>query len=222
MLFVYTIGLSSGRGFFAAFKRKGLRDNALVLGMVIFAAVLAAVAHFVLSLSATVTSGLYAGSMTNTPALAAVLEQIKGFAPPGQVDQLLAEPVIGYSVAYPMGVIGLLIAIGVLQRVWKVDYRAEEQRQRDLAGVNRRIFNRTIHVTRTEACDRPIHELIRQYQWDVVFGRVRQNGELTAGTRLDAVLSRRPGDYGGGAGRSRSRDGVPGRRKRGASGTRSV
>ena len=78
-----------------------------------------------------------------------------------------------------MGVIGLLIAIGVLQRVWKVDYGAEEQRQRDLTGVNRRIFNRTIHVTRTDACDRPIHELIRQYQWDVVFGRVRQDGELT-------------------------------------------
>ncbi len=178
VLFVYTIGLSSGRGFFAAFKRKGLRDNALVLGMLIFAAILAAVAHFALALSATVTSGLYAGSMTNTPALAAVLEQIKGFSPPGQVDQLLAEPVIGYSVTYPMGVIGLLIAIGVLQRVWKVNYRAEEQRQRDLSGVNRRIFNRTIRVTKTTACGRPIHELIREYQWDVVFGRVRQNHEL--------------------------------------------
>ena len=96
---------SSGRGFFAAFKRKGLRDNAMVLAMLIFAAILAAAAHFVLSLSAAVTAGLYAGSMTNTPALAAVLEQIKGFAPPGQVDQLLAEPVIGYSVTYPMGVV---------------------------------------------------------------------------------------------------------------------
>jgi putative transport protein len=178
VLFVYTIGLSSGRGFFAAFKRKGLRDNALVLGMVIFAAVLAAVAHLILSLSATVTSGLYAGSMTNTPALAAVLEQIKGFAPPGQVDQLLAEPVIGYSVAYPMGVIGLLIAIGVLQRVWKVDYRVEEQRQRDLTGINRHLFNRTIRITQPDACGRPIHELIREHQWDVVFGRIRQNDEL--------------------------------------------
>jgi putative transport protein len=179
VLFVYTIGLSSGRGFFAAFKRKGLRDNTLVLGMVIFAAMLAVVAHFALALSATVTAGLYAGSMTNTPALAAVLEQIKGFAQPGQADQLLAEPVIGYSVTYPMGVIGLLIAIGVLQRAWKVDYRAEEQRQRDLAGVNRRIFNRTIRVTRTDACDRPIHELIRENQLDVIFGRVRQGAELT-------------------------------------------
>jgi putative transport protein len=131
-----------------------------------------------LSLSATVTSGMYAGSMTNTPALAGVLEQIKGFAPADQLDQLLAEPVIGYSVTYPMGVVGLLIAIGVLQRVWKIDYHAEERRQRDLAGVNRRIFNRTIRVTNTAACGRPIHELIREYHWDVIFGRVRQNGEL--------------------------------------------
>jgi putative transport protein len=178
VLFVYTIGLSSARGFFAAFKRKGLRDNALVLGMLIFAAILAAVAHLILSLSATVTAGMYAGSMTNTPALAGVLEQIKGFAPADQLEQLLAEPVIGYSVTYPMGVVGLLIAIGVLQRVWKIDYHAEEQRQRDLAGMHRRIFNRTIRVTNTAACGRPIHELIREYHWDVIFGRVRQNGEL--------------------------------------------
>lgn len=179
VLFVYTIGLSSARGFFAAFKRKGLRDNALVLSMLIFAAVLSAVAHLVLLLPVTVTAGLYAGSMTNTPALAAVLEQIKGFAPPAQLDQLLAEPVIGYSVTYPVGVIGLLIAIGVLQRVWKVDYCAEEQRQRDMAGVNRHLFNRTIRVTKSEACGHPIHELIRTQQWDVVFGRVKQGEELT-------------------------------------------
>jgi putative transport protein len=178
VLFVYTIGLSSGRGFVAAFKRKGLRDNALVLGMLIFAAALAAGAHLVLSLSATVTAGLYAGSLTNTPALAAVLEQIKGYASAAQLDQLLAEPVIGYSITYPMGVIGLLLAIGVMQRVWKVDYRAEEQRQRDLAGVNRRLFNCTIRVTRPDACGHPIHELIRIHQWDVIFGRVRQETEL--------------------------------------------
>src|SRR5512139_2732780 len=179
VLFVYTIGLSSARGFFAAFGRKGLRDNALVLGMLILAALLAAVAHVVLSLGATLTAGLYAGSLTNTPALAAVLEQIKGFAAPAQLDQLLAEPVIGYSVTYPMGVVGLLIAIGVLQRVWRIDYRAEEQRQRDLAGVHRRIFNRTIRVTKSAACAQPVHELIRARQWAVVFGRVRRDAELT-------------------------------------------
>ncbi len=179
VLFVYTIGLSSGRGFFAAFKRKGLRDNALVLAMLILAAVLAALAHAVLALKATITAGMYAGSLTNTPALAAVLEQIKGFAPPAQLDQLLAEPVIGYSVTYPMGVIGVLFAIGLMQRVWKVDYRAEEQHQHDLAGVNRHIFNRTIRVTQTAACDQPIHELIRNQHWDVVFGRMKQGAELS-------------------------------------------
>ena len=178
VLFVYTIGLSSGRGFFAAFKRKGLRDNALALAMLIFAAILSLIGHAALSLQATITSGLYAGSLTNTPALAAVLEQIKGFAPANQLDQLLAEPVIGYSVTYPMGVVGLLIAIGVLQRAWKVDYVAEEQRQRDLDGVNRRIFNRTIRVTKTEACSHPIHELTRIHHWDVIFGRMRQGQEL--------------------------------------------
>jgi putative transport protein len=179
VLFVYTIGLSSGRGFFASFKRKGLRDNLLVVGMLIFAAILAAIAHTVLGLRPTLTAGLYAGSLTNTPALAGVLEAIKGFAPQAQLDRLLAEPVVGYSVAYPVGVIGLILAISLVQKLWKVDYMKEALRLRDLGATARHIDNRTIRVTRPEACRRPIHEIVREEKWDVVFGRMKHDDELS-------------------------------------------
>ncbi len=223
VLFVYTIGLSSGRGFFAAFKRKGLRDNALVLGMLIFAAILAAIAHLVLSLSAHGDCRPVRGQPDQHAGAGRRAGTDQGLARrPRQLDQLLAEPVIGYSVTYPMGVIGLLIAIGVMQRVWKIDYRAEEQRQRDLAGVNRRIFNRTIHVTQTGRV-RSSHSRIDPHAavgcdlWARAAGR-----RADPGARLDEVLSRRSGHGGRGAGRPRSGDGVSRRGKRGASGTRSV
>lgn len=179
VLFVYTIGLSSGRGFFASFKRKGVRDNVLVLGVLIAAAALAVLARLALDLNPTVTAGLFAGALTNTPALAAVLEAIKSTAPAALLDQLLADPVVGYSVAYPIGIIGMILAIGLMQRVFKVDYAAEASRQRDLNAAARRIFNRTILVTNAAACGQPIHDIIRRNRWEVVFGRMKRAGELS-------------------------------------------
>ena len=78
IIFVYTIGLSSGAGFFASFRRKGLRDNLFVLAMLLFAAGLAAALHFLFRFKPTISAGLYAGSLTNTPALAGLLDAIGG------------------------------------------------------------------------------------------------------------------------------------------------
>ncbi|MFN8495493.1 MAG: hypothetical protein U0350_48305 [Caldilineaceae bacterium] len=76
VLFVYTIGLSSGPGFVASFQRKGLRDNLLVVGVLILALALVLAATFLLHLKPTLATGLFAGSLTNTPALAGVLDYV--------------------------------------------------------------------------------------------------------------------------------------------------
>src|SRR5512137_2973250 len=120
VLFVYTIGIGSGPGFFASFRRKGLRDNLVVVGLLALAAVIALGAHYVLGLRPTLTAGMYAGSLTNTPALAGVLDSVKSSAPADVLDAWLAEPVVAYSVTYPMGVVGMILAIALLQRWWKV------------------------------------------------------------------------------------------------------
>lgn len=179
VLFVYTVGLASGRGFFASFRRRGLRDNSLVLGVLIIGAVLAFAAHVVLNLKATLTAGLYAGSLTNTPALAAVLESIKSIAPAAAVDQLLAEPVVAYSVTYPIGVVGMLLTIVLMQRIWKIDYAAEAATLHDVGATQRRLSNRTIKVTQPAAIGVPIHEILRSHHWDVVFGRMRHGDQLS-------------------------------------------
>src|SRR6185436_17577674 len=98
ILFVYTIGLSSGPGFFASFGRKGLRDNLLVVGVLILAAGIAVAGHIILNLKPTLTAGLFAGSLTNTPTLAGLLQQIKRTAPADLLEQMINEPVVGYSI----------------------------------------------------------------------------------------------------------------------------
>lgn len=188
VIFVYTIGLSSARGFFASFRRKGLRDNLLVAGTLLFAALVASGLHAALGIKPTVVAGLFAGSLTNTPALAGVLEYIKGVAPEGLRDQMLADPVVGYSVAYPMGVVGTMLAIAITSRLWRVDYAAEAQKLREYGATNQRLVNQTVRVTRPDVCGASIQQLGQENEWRVIFGRVRRGAELGlvgAGTRLE-------------------------------------
>jgi putative transport protein len=180
VLFVYTIGLSSGPSFLAAFKHKGWRDNLLVAGLISQASALTLAAQSLFQLKPTMAAGVFAGSLTNTPALAAILERLKnsnpGLAKPA-LDQLLAEPVIGYSVSYPMGVIGTLLAIFFLQRIWKIDYDKEARAHPELGATNQTLLNRTILVTRPEGCSKQLQDLLNVQGWDVIFGRIRHGGQ---------------------------------------------
>ena len=182
IIFVYTIGLSSGPGFFASFRRKGLRDNTFVFLMLLLGALLTVGFAAVFHLKATVTAGMFAGSLTNTPALAGILETSARVAPAGQLTVLETEPVIGYSVAYPMGVIGLMLAIYVMQRVFRIDYKAEARSLRQYNVIEQDLYTRTVRITQPAAVGVPVTELSRRHKWDVVLSRVRTQGELTLAT----------------------------------------
>ncbi len=195
VLFVYTVGLSSGPGFFASLGRQGLRDNLLILGMILFAAVLTFVIARLLGLEPPVAAGMYAGSLTNTPALAAAVEFVRGYAPEATREQLLTQPVVGYSITYPMGVVSVIIAIVLAQRLWRVDYITEAQSVPEFA-MHRHLQTRTIEVTRRKATKKTISELSNEQNWDVVFARVKRDDRvglvggdlrLQTGDRLSVV-----------------------------------
>lgn len=179
VLFVFTIGLSSGPGFFASFRRKGLRDNLLVAGMLVMAALIAALAHFLLKIPGPLMAGVYTGSLTNTPALAGVLEYLKNTVPEATREQILAQPVIGYSIAYPVGVIGVIAAIALTQRLFKVDYIKEARDLRSLGATREHFVNHTVRVTKPEVCGRNLKDLVRDERWNVVFGRLRHGAQLS-------------------------------------------
>jgi len=190
VLFVYTIGLSSGGIFFASLGKRGLRFNLLVAGGLLFAAGMAVVFHLLFKLDAAYTAGMYAGSLTNTPALAGVVEHIKSSAPADMLIQLQAEPVIAYSLTYPIGVLGMILTIYVFQRVWKIDYAKEAQRAAGFNSGNEPLHSRTICITREDS--RTVSDLMRQYHWDVVFGRLRDTNDHYSVTTGSTVFY--PGD----------------------------
>lgn len=196
VLFVYTLGVAGGPGFFASFRRRGLRDNLLVLAMILLAAGLTFTAGRLFDLGPALTAGLFAGSLTNTPALAALLETLGRAAPAaasaGAAEGApLAGPVMAYSVAYPMGVIGMILAIYLLQRVFRVDYDAEAARLADLGASGEHLIARTARVTRPEAEGTAAGELAQRHHWRVLFVRLQRGGEMVL---MEPGITLRRGD----------------------------
>ncbi len=176
-LFVYTVGLESGPGFFSALRRRGVGANLLVLGCLAAAAATAiGIGVGFLALGGAVATGVFAGGMTNTPALAAAVEAMKGIVPPASFDQMSSEPVAGYSLAYPLGVVIPLLAVYWLMR-------------RASASARPQLVSETALVERS---DLPSLGQIREaHGGDVQFGRLR-HGQMTVAAADQAVLA--PGD----------------------------
>lgn len=183
VLFVYTLGLSGGPGFVASLRSKGLRDSLFVILVLIAVAGVTLMAHFLLGIRATLTAGMYAGSLTSTPALAAVVQYVRNNAPAAARDAMMAEPVVGYSIAYPMGVIAVILSILAVKRIWKVDYAAEDRQLQSSGGSAPALENRTIRVTRMDLSETPIHEQAHRAGWNVKFGRIKRDDQLDLVTR---------------------------------------
>ncbi|HEY0604386.1 MAG TPA: TrkA C-terminal domain-containing protein [Herpetosiphonaceae bacterium] len=181
VVFVYTIGLSSGHHFFRSLRRKGLRDNLLVLGLLTGATGLTLLLGWLLRLTPAQTAGVFTGSLTNTAALAGVLDYLKTSVPEALRDHVLAEPVVGFSITYPMGVIGMILVISVLRWLWRIDLKQEAADLRSPA-VTQRLFTRTVAVTRPEVAGTTVQALLSDHPCDITFGRVRQSGRLAVAT----------------------------------------
>jgi putative transport protein len=122
ILFVYTLGLQIGPGFFASLRARGLVLNLFAAGIVVAGTGLAAVLILSGRVPLAAGSGLLSGATTNTPSLAAAGEAFKqvGAAPDATAIQGLA-----YAVAYPFGILGIILTMLVVRRVFRVDVAAE-------------------------------------------------------------------------------------------------
>lgn len=179
--FVYVVGLGSAPGFFASLRRRGLQASALALGCVLVAAGLVAVLAPLLGLSPTTAAGLFAGATTNTPALAAVVDAI------GEAgDQ--AGPVLGYSLAYPFGVLGALATIALVPRLFRIDLAREGVGPDDAPGLGVHVETATVAIER-ELPEMSVGFLRERLGLRVVFSRVRR-GERLAVVTDDVVLHR--------------------------------
>lgn len=177
-IFVYNVGLTSGPSFFDAFRRRGLRDIGFVFIMLTISTLLTVGLHFLFQFEATTTAGMFAGASTNTPALAGLLDTIRNRAMvPDAATDLSKLAVVGYSLSYPMGVIGAMIAISLLVRLLKIDFKEEANSLRKEYPISQQIESCSIKITNPDVTDLPIRDLIQKYRWKLVFGRMQRAGK---------------------------------------------
>jgi putative transport protein len=195
VLFVYTIGLQSGPSFFSSFGRRAVRANLFAFGAIVLAAGLAVGCAKAFGLDGLSMVGVFCGALTNTPALAAGIEAIKS-APSASSLPVLAmqlrtsAPVIGYSVAYPFGVIGVLLAFHLAGK-FRLGARAKDSASGPVTGeIPGPLYGRTYRVVNPGVFGRTVASLLGDgSHHGFVLSRLRHGNE-TSLVYAETMLSR--------------------------------
>lgn len=173
ILFVYTIGVQVGPGFFPSLKRTGLRLNALAAAIVVLSGLCALVIHWLFDVPVEIFLGIYSGAVTNTPSLAAGQGILTELGVAGaQID---AMP-MAYAMAYPFGILGILFTMWALRIAFniKLDREADQlshSAPKALKSVNVVVTNQNLNAL-------TFSELTRLIGEKVLCSRVKSAGQL--------------------------------------------
>ena len=178
ILFVYSVGISSGPAFFETFKKNGFRDIGFVLFSLFLSALFAVLIYFGLHLDKATIVGVYCGSTTNTPALAGVTDLINRLGD-AEKGQWVKDLVVGYTYSYPMGVLGVILVMKYTEKWLKVDYVAEKNSLRKQYPVDEEIAGKAVEITHDVAEDKTLRDLVKEMGLVLGFGRVYQNGKVS-------------------------------------------
>ncbi len=133
-LFVYCVGIGAGGRFFGALKREGSQLAKLALVVVGAGALTTWVLAELFGLGPAMAAGIFAGAMTSTPALAAAMEGVR---------ELGDAVAVGYSVAYPFGVIGVVLFVQLLPRLLRLSLEDGQEEESPLNRITRQVVEVT-------------------------------------------------------------------------------
>ncbi len=122
MLFVFTMGLQLGPGFFASLRKAGVRLNAFAAAIVVSGFLCTWLCAALFNLQPGARPGLFSGATTNTPSLGAAQQAM--VAAGVHADQM-ALPALAYSAAYPVGIVGIIATLLLLRKIFRIDVEAE-------------------------------------------------------------------------------------------------
>ena len=180
ILFVYSIGLQVGPGFLASLRRHGLRLNLLAGAVVLLGVATAVALHFLSGIEAPALAGILSGATTNTPSLAAAQQALKQVAlDPAARERLARLPGIGYAVAYPFGVLGIILVMVGVRVVFKVAVASEaEELERGRQAELPRPAHAHLEVANPNLVGLPLEKVPLLGQSRLTVSRIYQDGVL--------------------------------------------
>ncbi len=125
ILFVFSIGMQVGPGFFSSFKHEGIRLNFLAIAIIALNIIVTLAIYFLDgSIEMPMLVGILSGAVTNTPGLGAAEQALSQLYQDGIISEV-PKIALGYAVAYPLGVIGIILAMILVRLVFRIKYADE-------------------------------------------------------------------------------------------------
>ncbi len=165
-LYIYTLGLEYGSGFFASFGVKRSFEAVLIMLTQVVIAALVFVIYLVLQLDITTLSGMFSGIVVNAASLASLIDIANS-------NGLSSEDVIvGFSLSFPISVLARIWALMLVNRYLKVDFAAEAKELRNEYPIDQQLEAATILVQNEAYTGQPIRYILQDKNWNVMFGRL--------------------------------------------------
>lgn len=178
LLFVYAVGLQAGMRFFRTFRSQGIRFIVIALVTVLAGGIMTVLVALIWKLPFDLATGLFTGALTCTPALAAVIDSVNrlGLGNSASVS-------VGYGIAYPFSMVGVVLVVQLLPRLLRRDLAAEEARWREAQALELPgIVARQYRITNANIDGRMVREIDLHRLSTVNLSRVRRGDQVFAAT----------------------------------------
>jgi putative transport protein len=180
ILFVYSIGLQVGPGFWASLKKNAIANNVLAAGIVLMGVIITIILYYFSGNHISVMAGVMSGAVTNTPGLGAAQAAVSDLNITGTDKSLIT---LAYAVTYPLGVFGIIGALLLLKKIFRVQIDSEQELHRKL-GVIRANKPVSVHLNleNKQLIGQPLRTLFKLLKEHVVVSRMYHNGEIITPT----------------------------------------
>ena len=172
IIFVYALGLQVGPGFFSSFRKGGVTLNMLAIAVVILGTLLTVVCSYTTEVSLPNMVGILCGATTNTPALGAAQQTLK------QMGLESSTPALGCAVAYPLGVIGVILAVLLIR---KLLVRREDLEVKEKDDANK-TYIAAFQVHNPAIFDKSIKDIAHMSYPKFVISRLWRDGNVSIPT----------------------------------------
>lgn len=186
VLFVYSIGLQVGPGFFASLKKYALNNNLLAFIAVMLSITITVILYFVSSNHITVMAGIMSGAVTNTPGLAAAQAAVTDLNITGTDKSLIT---LAYAVTYPLGVFGIIASLLLLKKIFRINLDDERELHRRLNFLRSNTpVSHHYNLENRMLIGQPLIKLFGMLKEKIIVSRMLHNGVIITPTP-DTILA---------------------------------
>jgi len=193
ILFVFSIGLQVGPGFFHSFRSGGVKMNAFAVMNILLAVAIAYIISVITGEELTTMVGVMSGAVTNTPGLGAAQQTYVDVATASGTTAMAASVASeklasAYAVAYPVGVLGVIAVILAFKAIFKIDHGKELEQLQEAEGAGEHARRMHVAVENPALFGRKLFDVLQEFGGDYVVSRVMKGDEVLL-PEADTVLA---------------------------------